>query len=74
MTPHYNLVVEGELYTYKPGFTKLEEGCKMIHAIQQIVSDLCLLPVPVTVTTSLPDMNRKSLHNITISLVLTTFQ
>jgi len=72
VTPHYYLVVEGELYMYKPGFTKLEEGCKMIHAIQQIVSDLCLLPVPVTVTTSLPDTNRKSLHNITISLVLTT--
>ena len=28
-------------YACMPCFAKLEKGCKMIHAVQQIVSDLC---------------------------------
>ena len=31
---------EGRVYECKPCFAKLEKGCKMIHAIQQIVREL----------------------------------
>ena len=50
------------MYACKLCFAKLEKGCKTIHAVQQIVSDLrgtlSLPPVAVSVTTEFPDAEK----------------
>ena len=41
VSPSLLLSGRGRVYTWKPCFAKLEQGWKKIHAVQQIVNNLC---------------------------------